>query len=207
MDEHLLISFLLATSIFFATLTMFFVIMNYRTKKNLIETIKINKETVSNQIKKNAQTLQAALVSVIPDEYEQQTANLVNKEREYYEQFTHLFVHYPSSALAVLHLLINGISTEYIRCIQHVSGLATDALAAASDRSDDDNSQFEVLIEQLRFEKNDLMNRIKALEQVLNGIYKSYKEASGFEEVESLEKKSTQELASIFKVSLMSNLK
>lgn len=214
MNPYFLDTILLSSLIFFVTITLALTLSKFKQKKTIIKALSANHIAANQQLAKNEALLTSSLSSLTSPEIKQQIVDLIGKEKECYQKLANLFIDYPPAAIEMIPFIINNTINEYINCLQKVillhqqsSEITTQNLNENEkivDNDIDETFQYEALIEQLRYEKNDFSDKYKEARQLLNTIYLNYKDTLGIEAVDSFEKKNALEIATIFKVQMTS---
>ena len=206
---------LLCTTIFFAIISLLFLLSKTKKKKLIVKALENNKAILDSQYASDEAQLKEALGAPLTEKLNSKITDIIALEKKSYKNLSYLFIDYQPAAIEMLPMTVGKIISAYIQCIKEaitidkeLAASKEEAVAVAEkskevDEADvDDVFQYEALIEQLRFEKQDFADKFKASQALLKAIYTKYKDSIDVDKVETLDKLKIPEIAAIFKVEI-----
>jgi hypothetical protein len=198
---------LLCSTILFAVISACLILAKITQKKSVIKAIQNSRDALKDQLSHNENTLKNTLEPMLTPDLAKKITELVVIERDSYKNLIKLYVDYHPAAIEMMPFLMNQIISSYIQCFEHVILLKpTEAAAskeAAPEEADDElpeNFQFEALIEQLRYEKQDFANKYKDASKLLKTICTNHKEQLKLNINESIEHMNLADIAKAFNI-------
>jgi hypothetical protein len=215
---------LLCSTLFLAAMCFLMFFGKVKQKKQIIESIRKTKEQLSGQYTQDETKLKSILGAFLNDDLQLKITDILNVEKTNYQNLMILFLDYHPAAIEMLPTMLTNVIAAYMDCIQFIvvqsktltivneaaavaseSAAAAAAEAAAAEKEKEDDAadaafQYEALIEQLRYEKQDFADKYKSAQNLLNLIYLKYKGSIEVEDVEATTGKNLEEIAQIFKV-------
>lgn len=216
MNMNLIEVILLCTTVIFAMIAAFLIIAKMIQRKSVIKAFENSISMLKAQLSNNEATLKNTLQPMLTPDLGKKIAELVAIERDSYKNLIKLYVDYHPAAIEMMPILMNQIVASYIQCFEHIVLLQpnkkehdpaqnkTESTAEAppKDASDElpENFQFEALIEQLRYEKQDFANKYKDASKLLKTICADYKDQLKLNVDESLEQMNVSDIAKLLNI-------
>jgi len=131
---------------------------------------------------------------------------IITVEKDSYKKLCTVFIDHHAEAIELLPFTINQITTAYIRCLSQVMLALQDkkeveTVSLQDNKTEEEQlSQYEALIEQLRSEKQSYSDKYKEIHNLLAEIYLKYKEELELKTVDTLQTKNLNEIAALFKL-------
>jgi hypothetical protein len=211
---------LLCSNVFFATIIVIIMIIKIRQKKVILNAFQKSKNLLKAQIVNDEAVLKNARGETLSPELEKKIIEIISVEKDSYNSLLNLFVDYHPASIEMMPVLMNKITTSYIQYIEQimrVNGVEqpkeVNSQLESNPQSDGspckavlegdpsgDEYQYEALIEQLRFEKQDFANKYKNASNLLETIYLTYKDKLEIKGPEKLENMNLTEIAKIFNI-------
>lgn len=195
---------LLCSTVIFAMIAAFLILSKIIQRKNVIKALQNSKAVLQNQLSHNANTLKNTLEPMLNPDLEKKIGELISIERDSYKNLIKLYVDYHPAAIEMMPFLINKIVSSYIQCFEHLMLLSPEK-ATEEVKEEDPNElpehfEFEALIEQLRYEKQDFANKYKDASKLLKTICVTHKDQLKINVDESLEHMNLFDIAKLFNI-------
>lgn len=197
---------LLCSTILFAVISGFLILAKITQKKSVFKALKNSHDALKDQLLHNENTLKNTLEPVLTPDLAKKITELVAIERDSYKNLIKLYVDYHPAAIEMMPFLMNQIIASYIQCFEHVVLLkptTVEPIKEAVQEADDDlpeNFQFEALIEQLRYEKQDFANKYKDASKLLKTICANHKDELQLNMDKSVEHMNLADIAKVFNI-------
>lgn len=217
---------LLFSSIIFLTMILFMFISTTKQRKAIIIAIKNSQESLKDQLAHDETSLKNALGSFLSPQIESKVAEIVALERQCYASLVKLYIDYHPAAIEMTPQTLKPIIAAYNQCIEHivttmpvpVEPVKTEAVVVdtvvisdepkiepsareiTTEEALSENFQYEALIEQLRFEKQDFATKYKESISLLVAIYNKYQATLALGAGETLESKNLKDAANAFNI-------
>ena len=217
MNMNLIEVILLCTTVIFAMIAAFLIIAKIIQRKTVIKALENSVGMLKTQLTHNEATLKNTLEPMLTPDLGKKISELVAVERDSYKNLIKLYVDYHPAASEMMPFLMNQIIASYIQCFEHIVLLqpskteqvqahnkteSATAQAPQQEASDElpENFQFEALIEQLRYEKQDFANKYKDASKLLKTICADYKEQLKLNVDDSLEHMNISDIAKLLNI-------
>ena len=215
--NNIIVLVLLCSTLFLASMCLLMFFGKVKQKKKIIESIKKTKEVLTGQYIQDEGRLKSTLGTFLNDELQLKITEIITVEKTNYQNLMVLFLDYHPAAIEMLPSMLTNVITAYLDCIQYIvlqsktMVILEEQAAVASKETDKEKEkqeeedadavfQYEALIEQLRFEKQDFADKYKNSQTLINQIYLKYKDKIEVDDVESTVGKKLEDIAEIFKV-------
>lgn len=230
MNNTLLIVILLCSTLFFSVFAIFLFASKIKQRKVILETIKKSQAALKDQFANDEIKLKSASSTFLTPELQTKITLIIAGEKDCYNNLLSLYIDYHPAAIEMLPFFLGQVVSLYIDCIQYIILQSKVQIVTEESESKkkeeeeqkrieeekkkeeeekqrqadevDEKFQFEALIEQLRFEKQDFADKYKAAQILLSNIYLKYKDVMALDAVESVEKMKLPEIAAVFKIEI-----
>lgn len=200
---------LLCSTLFLAAICLLMFLGRVKQKKKIFESIAKTKSVLSEQYTQDETRLKSISGAFLTDELQFKITEIISVEKINYQNLMALFLDYHPAAIEMLPSLMNNVIASYTDCIQYIvlhSKMSVPAeevpkeVEQVEEGVDDENFQYEALIEQLRHEKQDFADKYKNAQNLINKIYLKYKDTLEVDNIDATTGMSLDDIAKIFKV-------
>lgn len=198
--------------VFFSMLALFLFVLGYRHRNTVIKAIISAQNYLKEHIESHSERLKKSLSNTITPDLEARIEDIKQAEKDNFNKLIDLFLDHSPAAIEMMPVIVNNILLAHVDLIQRVDlmkGTVAEPVVAVEEpkieapvKEDplDDEFQYQALIEQLRYEKQDFATKYKESSDLITEIYNQYKEKLELEPVETFKNLKITEIASIFKV-------
>jgi hypothetical protein len=205
---------LLGCIIIFATIIIIIMLIKNRQKNVILNAFQKSKNLLKTKISNDEERLKRTLGAPLMPELEKKIMDVIAVEKDSYNNLLNLFVDYHPAAIEMMPVFMDKITESYVHCIEQIILLnkieqskeinipvenSPQNVILDGDPSEDDY-QYEALIEQLRFEKQDYADKYKNAHKLLEKIYLAYKDKLEISGPETFENMNLTEIENILKV-------
>lgn len=203
---------LLCSTVVFATIIIILLMLKSRQKNIILKAFQKSKDSLKAQIINDEANLRSAAGDKSTPEVAGQIAGVIAVEKDSYNTLINLFVDYHPAAIEMMPSLMSKITESYIQYMQQIMPLSSGKHNKEPKMQSDvnprknviegdpaeDEYQYEALIEQLRFEKQDYADKYKHAHKLLEKIYLTYKDKLEISGPETLTNMNLTEIGSLF---------
>ena len=197
---------LISSTLFFAALTLYIILKRTKEKKDIIKAIENNNAAYEQQFLSEEEQLRKTLGNELGTKLNDVIKEIITVEKESYKKLCTLFIDHQGEAIELLPFTMSQITTAYGRCLGQLMNLLKDHTEVEtfslqeSKNEEEQLSQYEALIEQLRSEKLTYSDKYKEAHNLLIQIYSKYKEKLELSHVELPEAINLTDLSHLFKM-------
>ena len=197
---------LICSTLFFAALTLYIILKRTKEKKDIIKAIENNNAAYEQQFLIEEEQLRKTLGNELGTQLNNVITEIIAVEKESYKKLCTLFIDHQGEAIELLPFTMSQITAAYGRCLGQVMNLQKDHVEVEtfslqeSKNEEEQLSQYEALIEQLRSEKLTYSDKYKEAHHLLIQVYSKYKEKLNLSHVELPETINLTELTHLFKI-------
>lgn len=207
---------LICCTVFFATLMIILMIIQNRQKNTVLKAFEKSKNSLRSQIINDEAHLKNTLEPLVTPELEKKISKIIATEKDSYTNVLNLFIDYQPAAIEMMPVFVSKITESYVECLKQIVVLhqAEQSIEVNSQSEDspqkevlegdpgEDIYQYEALIEQLRFEKQDYADKYKNAQKLLETIYLTYKDKLEIKGPDTLTNMNLTEIANLFTTEL-----
>lgn len=207
---------LICCTVFFATLMIILMIIQNRQKNSILKAFEKSKNSLRSQIINDEAHLKNTLEPLATPELEKKISEIIATEKDSYTNVLNLFIDYQPAAIEMMPVFVSKITESYVECLKQIVVLRqAEQSKEANSQSEDspqkevlegdpgeDIYQYEALIEQLRFEKQDYADKYKNAQKLLETIYLTYKDKLEIKGPDTLTNMNLTEIANLFTTEL-----
>ncbi|MDR3443007.1 MAG: hypothetical protein P4L65_08320 [Legionella sp.] len=207
---------LICCTVFFATLMIILMLIQNRKKNIILKAFEKSKNSLRAQIINDEAHLKNTLEPLTTPELEKKISDIIATEKDSYTNVLNLFIDYQPAAIEMMPVFVSKITDSYVECFKQIVVLRqAEQSKEANSQSEDspreevlegdpseDIYQYEALIEQLRFEKQDYADKYKNAQKLLETIYLTYKDKLEIKGPDTLTNMNLTEIANLFATEL-----
>lgn len=204
---------LLCCTLFLAAVCVIMFLGRVKQKKKIFESIKKSKGILNDQYISDEDRLKKVAGAFLTDDLQLKITEIVSVEKKNCQNLMALFLDYHPAAIEMLPSITNNITSAYIDCIQYIilqskiikveeeAAPKEEVVEEKPEEDLDEMFQYQALIEQLRYEKQDFADKYKYAQQLLDAIYQKYKDQLDInKEHESISTMKLDDIANVFDV-------
>ncbi len=197
---------LLCSTLFFAAVSLFILLKKTKEKRFILKAIESNNTAYEEQFTNEEEQLRKTLGSELGTKLNNVITEIITLEKDSYKKLCTLFIEHQAEAIEVLPFTMNQITSAYIRCLSQVVTLLKDKAEAETVslqeniNEEEQLSQHEALIDQLRSEKQVYSDKYKEAHHLLVDVYLKYKDKLEINNVETVDDMNINEMASLLNI-------